>query len=133
MLNLNLPKLNIESETLGIWFQYNDKISFKVARYGNVEYIKQMLKFREEYQPMLDDKKIEEEEAKRILAEIYASTILKDWRGIEDSGKELEYTVENGKEMLSDERYRDISEFITHRAQESSNYYEEELVKTKKK
>ena len=134
MLDLNLPKLNTESETNGVWFKYNDSISFKIARYGNVEYIREMLKFREEYQPLIDNKEVSEDEAKKILAEVYSRTILKDWKGIEegDSGK-LEYTIQNGVGLLSDERYRDVNEFIVYKAKESSHYYEQELNNTKKK
>jgi len=131
MINLNLNQINLDAEINGIWVDYpNTKIKFKIARMNNKNYTKQLIKMRDEYPA---DEVLTEEQSTLILAEIYASSILIDWEGIELDGDVTEYNKTIGMEFFTDVRYRETHKFILDASSKSNDYYEKSKEITKKK
>jgi hypothetical protein len=134
MLKLNLPTVDLESSENGKWFDFNDTISFRIARDGNKNHkralqsrFKQIAKMREKN----DFQRIE-----RLTNEMMAKHILKDWKGVMEATaggeeKALEFNESNALSIISDPMYQIIKEFITDCSQEGSEFEtgEDEIVK----
>ncbi len=57
-----------------------------------------------------------------IQAQIMAQTILLDWKGVGQKGKEIKYTVEEGFKFLSDPAFVDLFQFIQNESIKRDNF-----------
>lgn len=130
MLDLNLPSVDMDAASDGVWFPFTDKISFKIARDGNPKHkralqgkVKQIEKMREKG----DFNRIE-----HLTNELTVRYILKDWKGItEGKGKELPFSQETALTILSDPQYEQIRNYILDCSRDESEFetQEDEIVK----
>ena len=120
MLNINLPKVNLDLAEDGKWFEFTDDISFKIARDNNPKHKRALqAKFKQiqKWQEKGDFRKIE-----HLTNEIIVRYLLKDWKGIkEEGGKMLPFSEDTALTIVSDPQYESIKEFI----QDSSRDYME--------
>ena len=99
---LNLLKSNSKADIEGVWFQYQDHdIHLLIARMGNREYEKFTTK------ELTKRKGIGSTSVEKIMErtldsqpEAVANTILLDWKGVNDNGKNIPYTPELGLEYF---------------------------------
>ena len=129
MLNLNLPKVDIDQSEKGTWVDYDEKVSFLIARDGNKPYqnaLKKMYKF---HKRAIENSTMSNEKADDLLCEIVSKHILLDWKGINSEGKPFLYTPENSYELLSTPDYFEIREWIALESKNMENY---RSVETKK-
>jgi len=126
MLKLNLPTVDLETAEDGKWFDFNETISFRVARDGNKAHKRAMQNRFKQLEKMRD-----KHDFKRIEAftnEMLAKYILKDWKGIIEQGvgdkkdKALPFDETNAMSIISDPAYEIIKEFITDCSQSSVDF-----------
>lgn len=65
----------------------------------------------------------QDEEAARIMAQIMAESILLDWRGIKEGGRELQYSFNEAVRILLDERYDNFRELVELASKDEERFY----------
>lgn len=114
-----IRKLDNKKETEGVWFDFDEEISFKIAKHENPNWALEMLVLLKPYQQKLQrGKELEPSVYSDILNKVTAKTILKDWKGLEE-----EFTYENAVTLLKDESLKHVKEFILEKSQNLANYY----------
>lgn len=108
MSKSSLKKLfgtNKKAETEGIWIDYAEGISMKIARMGgsNTEYGNYLAAQLKPYKFQMEKGTLPDSKAREILIDVVARYVLKDWKGVTDSkGKEIEFSAEKAKEVLAE-------------------------------
>ena len=91
-----------------------------VARAGSVAYNKLVNKLFTANKRVLD---LKNEAANtlsdNLMAEVLAKTVLKGWKGIEEGGKDLPFSVENAQRLL---RIRDFRALVMEKASDFTLY-----------
>lgn len=117
-----------QKEQDGIELDYGDMGSIFVARAGgaNKRFAK-ALEFRSRpYRRQLDKGTLSDDVANKLLAEVFADTIVLGWKGILDKeGSEVEFTKENCIKLFMElpELFTDIQE----QTQKMANFQAEDL------
>ena len=93
-------KTDEKQEKEGKWFDLGDA-QLKIASAANGEYLTDLLSGIKNFDSL---SKSEQENA---VAESLARHILLDWKGIEENGKEVEYSVEKATEYLKLKHFQD--------------------------
>lgn len=124
MLNLNLPKTDVDLATEGKWFQFNDEISFKIAQDGNPAHTRSLQSKLKQIQKLQD--KGDFARAMHINDQILCKDILKGWKGIREEGStsDLPFSKETALTIISNPAYKSIKEFIQDCSKEDSEYEE---------
>ncbi len=104
----------MESGT-GIWLDYGDGGQINIRRAGgsNKRYGAVLAAKMKPYQRQLQNGTMDDEVSRRILAEVYASTVIVGWKGVDGpNGKTLACTEENVVRVLLDlpDLFRDIQD-----------------------
>ena len=87
----------------GVWLDFPGDRGFLVYRAGgsNEAYARKFQHLIKPYRRQLDKGTISKEVSDHILRQVYAETIIKDWRGIKDEqGQLVPFTTENCVEFL---------------------------------
>jgi hypothetical protein len=98
-------------ENEGAWVELGDGASVKVARLGNklnADLIKKLIK---PHKVALRNDRLPDDVMEKITIEAMATTLLLDWKGIEDDGKPVPYTKENAVRLLTE--YKDFRDQIS--------------------
>lgn len=96
-------KLEVE----GKWFPMGAKAKVLVARTGNPRYLKALRQLMKDAQVDHDDTSDENEAlVTDLVVTAMAQTILVGWQGLQYQGKDLPYSVENAKLLLSVKAFR---------------------------
>lgn len=102
----NLSKLfgtDMVAEVEGVWIDYAEGVSMKIARMGgaNYEYSRYLSAQLKPYKFQLDKGTLSEEKSKEIMADVIARCVLKDWKGVTDGqGQPIEFSLAAAKEIL---------------------------------
>jgi hypothetical protein len=115
---------SIERE--GLWLEYgsnskNEPIQIKIARAGgsNNTYLKLLEARFKPYKRLIQNESLERPILEKVVREVYAETILLDWKGVEDrEGNSLPFSKDNALKLLNDlpDLYADILEQSTKSA-----------------
>jgi len=116
--------VNQNLETEGVWENLGDGAWLLVARAGNDN-------FNNEYNkiPRTVRRKIEnppkgsEHMRDEKICELMAKTILLDWRGLADEGKEVKYSQENAKKLLV--KYPEFRDFVFQLSNDPNRFLQE--------
>ncbi|MBX3537680.1 MAG: hypothetical protein KF735_08585 [Chelatococcus sp.] len=81
----------------GIKVQYSDELSFTIRRAGgaNRAYGQLLSAKLRPLQRRIDMGMLPDEVANKVLAEVYAKTIVQGWTGIKSRGEDLPFSIEN--------------------------------------
>lgn len=93
------------AEIEGIWVDYPNGVSMKIARMGgaNTEYSRYLTNQLKPYKFQIDRGTLSEDKSREILLEVFARYVLKDWKGVTDEkGRPIEYSVEAAKKVLAE-------------------------------
>ena len=106
----------LESES-GVVVDYGD-FSFTVLRAGgsNSKYRNVAQREYRKRKHAIDSGTITEDESRKMLAEVYADSVIIDWKGVKGpDGKELKFSRENVVRLLNDlpELFADLRERAT--------------------
>lgn len=123
----------------GVWFEYTANSdgtipAFKLARASkhNKKYITAMRKFSDKYQTdegLPDFSSLDENEADKMLLDVFADTIILDWRNIQpnDDGVVLEFNRANVVALLGDEDWLDLYKDLEAKAKRAGNFRQKSL------
>lgn len=90
-----------KKETEGVWVNYDDEVSFLIAAKGNKKAQEVGKKLIQPYKRADGEVRVPDNMQDDILAEISASAILLDWKGVkDDAGQPLPYSLSAAKAML---------------------------------
>lgn len=132
----NLNKLfgtDRAAEIEGIWVDYPNGVSMKIARMGgaNTEYARYLTNQLKPYKFQLDRGTLSEEKSKEILLDVFARYVLKDWSGVTDEkGQPIEYCVEAARKVLAE--YPELLNELQTLASDYRRFAQEVLEETAK-
>ena len=128
-MKLSSQRLN-PAKAAGIWHKTNiagEEVSFKIASQKSPAYQTALLKLVEEEK--LKNKLGKADLAKSVIEnktkalELFAEHILLDWKGItDDAGKEIPYSRDLAKELVDENIFPDIAQFIIDRSSATEAY-----------
>ena len=72
---------------------------------------------RKPYLPLIRADRITDEDARDIMATALSAAVLKDWRNVTVKGQPLPYSQEQAKQLLADEQWLALREFVIRAAQ----------------
>lgn len=124
----------------GVWveFEANEDGTIPGFKLGfaskqNKEYTKAMRKLSANYTDemgVVSFDSLPEEQAEKLVLEVFADTILKDWRNIqpEDNGVELPFTRENAIALLGSPDWQALYDVLTAKSKKITNFQQRSLV-----
>lgn len=124
-MSLELSTIAVDPELAnkGVWAEFYGG-RFLLARKG-AEYDNRLGQLYNENLAVIKNKD-KEKESQDMVFQIYqrafTDTVLKDWEGITEDGKELKYTSQVGMRVLSDPRFRELATFLEQFSLNHSNY-----------
>jgi hypothetical protein len=128
-LKLNIKSVDLDAASGGVWIEYDDKISFKIARANHPAYRSAVKHMHKQHRRQIDNGTMSEELSEKLLAELMAQHILVGWKGLKNNGKNFEYTVDNATAFLQAPQYEEIRDWIMMQAQDIENYRSEVVKK----
>lgn len=123
-----------KKETDGIWKDMGDGLSMRIARMNNANYRKRFQVLTKPHQRALRKDRLSEDIAEKIMIQCLAETIVLDWKGVEENGKEIPFSVENATRILTE--YPDLREYVNDIANVMDGYKledDEEAIENLKK
>lgn len=134
-MNLNIPKIDIPLSRDGKWFDFMNGVKLKISRLNTTRYVKDLRDAMLKYKDELEKEDIDSKELQsKIMAEIYADHVLHDWSGLKDENDdEIVYSRKVAIEILEDEGYVHVYNFITEKASKQANFYVEQKEEDVKK
>jgi|TARA_Y100000310_G_C20704101_1_gene833180 DNA-binding sugar fermentation-stimulating protein len=129
-MDVNSAFANPEVEKEGAWVRYRDGSKIKIARIGNANYTRSYdAKFKAHRRKQRAGT-LETEVEQRLLCEVVAKTILLDWQGFTQNGKEFKYTEKRAMDLL--ESNIDFRNEVVELAVEEENFHSELLQESEK-
>lgn len=118
-------KANTELENEGVDFDIDDKISFKIRRFGsNNPRIKAALaSYYKPYAKQVEMGTLPPEKSLEINIKLFIDCCLVSWTGIEENGSAVEFNRENALKLFK--RLPDLFEALWKHANDFGNYKEE--------
>lgn len=100
-------KTDSKCESEGVWYITNlaPEAEFRIARAGgnNVAFQMAADKYATKYKKLLDLNRLPVDTALKAVIDLYAESIILDWRGVKDEdGLELACTFENKVKIMTD-------------------------------
>lgn len=92
---------DLDLEENGVWVDFGDGASCKIARIGNTAYKAEMRERLKPWRNKTARRNIPEDDWKSLNCEVESKTILLDWKGWEDDkGKNIPYSQKHAYDML---------------------------------
>ena len=123
-------KTDKDKEKDGVWEDLGDGCSVLVARYGNQAMVNAYRKYPRVLRQRLESGQVDDDKSSTIMAKVMADTILLDWKGLKEDGKEVVYSKEECVRVLTE--YPDIRTMIFEISNEAQLYHDESVGKTTK-
>lgn len=123
-LDLSKSDFNTDSnkETDGVWENIKGAW-FKIARAGNDNWDREYKRIPRRKRQQLENEELSDQESDELICSILAKTILVDWQGVADAGKEIPYSVENAKKLLM--KYPDFRAAIMECARDQKRFLDD--------
>ncbi len=129
MLDLNVKAMDSDAAVHGKWIEYDDGISFKIAINSNPANLAAMRVVMQDHGERMLDGDVGEEEADSYLVPIQADTILLDWKGLTNGGKEFPCNRDNKIALLADGDYTELRQWIVEQSKNMENFRREQVKK----
>lgn len=107
------------AEIEGKWFPLKDA-KLKLARTGNPRYREKLRVELNIHQEAISKGLLDLELNDAVMIDVLVDTILLDWKGFTEGGKDVPYTKAKAREMLT--RFRDFREFVAATADKMENF-----------
>ncbi|MCP4256818.1 MAG: hypothetical protein GY774_04725 [Planctomycetes bacterium] len=121
-LNLNISSIDLDKAEKGTWIEYDEGISFMIAKTFTAEYKKAVKRLNNLYRSQIKNETLSDEKSDLLLAGITADHILLNWSGLKANGKEHKYTRENAIALLTDPRYAELGAWINAQSESVANF-----------
>lgn len=116
---------DLESE--GVWFDYDATTRVKVARSNNKKHTAVQRRVFKPYRRQIKANTIDPDLFTRLLAESLAEGCIRDWEGIQNNGKKVDYSPGMSVKLLIDPNLRDFKDFVAECAEDGEAYRAEEI------
>ena len=113
-----------KKETEGVWYDIEDDLRIKIARIGNPNYQKRFQALSKPHRRAIRRGSLPDKVAEKLLVQCMAETIVLDWEGMIDEGKEIPYSTEAVIELLT--KYPELRIYLNDIANELEGFQEEE-------
>ena len=117
-------------EKEGVWEDLGDGCSMLIARYGNPAMIRAYRKYPRMIRRRLENGDVADDKSAKIMAGVMADTILLEWKGLKEDGKNVPYNKENCVRILVE--YPDVREMVFEIANEAKLYHDDDVGSTAK-
>ena len=121
-------KTDKNKEKDGVWEDLGDGCSVLVARYGNQAMVNAYRRYPRVLRQRLESGQVDDDKSSAIMAKVMSDTILLDWKGLKEDGKEVAYSKEECTRVLID--YPDVRVMIFEISNEAQLYHDESVGKT---
>jgi len=129
MTLFNIPALDPSSSDEGVWKEFMNGVSFKIARYGNTAHALSMQQILNSHKEDPDATELGDE-----VAESLVTFILLDWKGLTTpEGEPIPYSKEVALELLTKDEYIHVQTFVEKTSRDMANYYVKEKKETAEK
>lgn len=114
--------MNVDGEVNGVWKEFHGA-HFLIARSGNKNYGKALMHAYAQHEDALAKKdEASEKLADEIMAEVFATTLILDWKDVSYKGKALPYSTKNVKMLLSDPKLHEFRSQLLSLADDVENF-----------
>ena len=93
-------KTDKDKEKDGVWEDLGDECSVLVARYGNQAMVNAYRRYPRVLRQRLESGQVDDDKSATVMAKVMADTILLDWKGLKEDGKEVVYNKEECVRIL---------------------------------
>lgn len=136
MLDLKSLRVDPELATAGTWVKFSGA-EFLIARFNNraAENARAVLSLEFYTELAAKDGEVSEADEKafrELQNRVMADHVLKDWKNVGLDGKELKFSPDAAYEILNDEGYDDLRQFIQNEALKRENYITKEIAAVEK-
>jgi hypothetical protein len=121
---------NPETEKEGVWVDYRDGSKIKIARIGNPIFTRTYDNKLKPHRRKQRAGTMETELEVRVLCEVVAKTIILDWKGFTQDGKEFKYTEKRAFELL--EKSIDFRNEVVDLATAEETFHQEDAEDSEK-
>lgn len=113
-------------EQSGVWVEIEGK-RFKIARAGgsNLEFAKAMRKKIGPFQRAIQNDRMDEIIARKLVREVFVDTVLKNWEGVEGPDGPIPYSKENALMLL--EKLPNLMFLLQQKAEQFETFQQEEI------
>ena len=125
-----------ELEVEGVWEDLGeaeegrDPPGVLIARVGNKAYTKEYQKVPRGIRRQMENGTLPDGMGDQVVCKLLAKTILLNWRGLADGGKELDYNYENATAHLL--KYKDFRELVWEIGNDQARFRQEDIEETTK-
>jgi len=112
-----------KKEQEGVWYDIAEGLRMKIARIGNPNYQKRFQAISKPYRRSIRRGTLSDDIAEKLLVQCLSETIVLDWTGVEDEGKEIPYSVEASVTLLT--KYPELRGYINDIANELEGFQED--------
>ena len=133
-MDISKFKVSKEDKENGRWFHFEDGIQFKIKPIRHKDTMKAIQKVSQTMGiDLLDNRNVFTEEAREQRTKIFAEHVVVDWKNIEVNGKTLPYSPEKAFEILMDEQFEILSDFIMGTASDMDKFRAKQVEENVKK
>ena len=116
--------VDTKKEQEGVVHDMGEGLKMRIARIGNPNYQKKFQTLSRPHRRALKRGTLADDVAEQLLVQCLAETIVLDWEGLEEGGKEIPYSLENAIRILTD--YPELRSYVNDIANELEGYQAEE-------
>ena len=133
MSGLNSFAIDVDKEETGIWETVGD-MEFLIAKAGNKEWKKLYKKLEASTSgKAYRNKERDPEKELDILIKCLSHTAILDWKNVTLDGEELKYTKAVAYDILSDKRFKLLTEELLDMALNAERFKEDMILEDEKK
>lgn len=125
-MELTAYKRDLDSVEDGKWFDFGDNARIKIARWNNNDHRAFLRRIYKANKRQLDANMLDDEDAKRLMVDQWP-TIIRDWDGITEGGKELPYSPKIVVDLATNPQYEGFFDIIRDIAESEDNYRAETM------
>jgi len=127
--------LDLKKIELGAWMKHPSGAEFKIARNNNTRQREMIKKLKAELGKKEED--FTEADRMAMSARVLASTVLLDWRGLDDedeNGKDVPYEYTSARSLLifQDKEWEEVALWIINRSLNVDSYFQSDEKKDAK-
>lgn len=130
LYDLNNFDTDTKKENEGVWEPLGPGARVLVARLGNKAYNEAFKNIPHGVRLQMEAGMIDDEHAEELICNLLSQTVLLNWEGVGEDGKELPYSPENAQKMLL--KHKNFRNFIWTLASEQSRFRASEIANSAK-
>lgn len=120
--------IDIKAETEGVWLPCGDA-QLKIGRLNSPAYKEAFAKAARPFSALAKAGILKDQDARNIVAEALAKTVLLDWKNLKLDGVELPYSQAKAQELLSNPEFDSFVKLVNDLAENEANFRQEEISK----